>query len=918
MALAEQAGRGVAKRPRGRPRKNRLQVGATTTASALSTPSSLRNISNEIDTPEQSDPEAGRQTAATAKRSRLANTENRNNSVTSPQLPSGGNFPIGDEVGLSITPVVPPPDVTFEQGNPLQHHGNGLATGMGQLAFQGFHNRLENLAVHMHELKTLVQGLIWSSSEAAKKIDRIVELQETRNIEANQMGCRDPSRVAGVLVKMEKVKAIHLLVLSASRSPSGYLVSANNLEFYAPIARALLDPSMRLLATFGDEAENERFKESIIQHLAGNHLPSLFAKEVRKKVIDKFTQCVPCDENGHHPRYNKNEFPNVSLETPLFGAEYRIADGDPYGQKSYRDLLESISISFFATGGLKSIHASKDPLESMTENMLAFVEFLVLQTVVGQRLNLGRKMTSRENADLYAKLRADTLSRISLKHVGASAARSRPTNNQLLYKAHFRWKHYTAELEPGTDLPVGTEACASVTSAFLQILATLHNVEACRTSKPRNILSILSTNTRRTKVVELSTGTHRVADELRRHSLSDGMGGHYSTNLDRNRYGSDNNYLFTVTKYNLDALGLCPCLVDIEIVDTRNGNEANIVSAGPDACRCDSAERAQLADNAFLAGTAQDAGERKRKLPQKMKRSASHQNVANSGSELFDALLMAATGEGVPDTKSQGEAPVNDDEKPMLRRNSVSMIVENPVLAQTGAGDSLLVNMNSPSDQGDTEHVGEDQDQHVTSQLARFHKQSSAVNLARLGGAHPTQAEARRLATENRQLREERHKLELSLEEHKSSLKQAEKNAEEAKAAARKAADIADSLRKAAEKSGIVLDEEIVKSSKYLPTSEQEIELLKTELAEIKAELQTVKLDPKNLANLVDMKKNMMFPYAMLPMFGMPPLNPFGGMPNSSQPLPNMFKSMQKVASMPAMHGIMSPPADVKTQPEEE
>ena len=56
---------------------------------------------------------------------------------------------------------------------------------------------------------------------------------------------------------------------------------------------------------------------------------------------------------------------------------------------------------------------------------------------------------------------------------------------------------------------------------------------------------MLSANTRRTKVVELSTGTHRVADELRRHSLADGEGGHYSTNLDRNRYGSDNNYLFT-------------------------------------------------------------------------------------------------------------------------------------------------------------------------------------------------------------------------------------------------------------------------------------------------------------------------------------------------------------------------------------
>jgi hypothetical protein len=184
MALARQAGRGFTKRPRGRPRKSQLQIGATTTASALSTPSSLRNISNEIDTPEQSDPEAGRQTAATPKRSRLANTAKGNNSATSPQLPSGGNFPIGDEVGLSITPVVPPQDVTFEQGNPLQHDGKGLATGMGQLAFQGFDNRLANLEAQIHELKTLVQYLIWSSSEAAKNLlDRIVELQETRNIE---------------------------------------------------------------------------------------------------------------------------------------------------------------------------------------------------------------------------------------------------------------------------------------------------------------------------------------------------------------------------------------------------------------------------------------------------------------------------------------------------------------------------------------------------------------------------------------------------------------------------------------------------------------------------------------------------------------------------------------------------------------
>jgi len=130
--------------------------------------------------------EAGRQTAATAKRSRLANTENRN-SATSPQLPSEGNFPIGDEVeqvGVLNTPVVPPPDVTFEQGNPLQHHGNGLATGMGQLAFQGFHNRLENLEAQMSDLKNLMECSIASSSEAAKNLmDRMVELQETRNVE---------------------------------------------------------------------------------------------------------------------------------------------------------------------------------------------------------------------------------------------------------------------------------------------------------------------------------------------------------------------------------------------------------------------------------------------------------------------------------------------------------------------------------------------------------------------------------------------------------------------------------------------------------------------------------------------------------------------------------------------------------------
>lgn len=173
------------------------------------------------------------------------------------------------------------------------------------------------------------------------------------------------------------------------------------------------------------------------------------------------------------------------------------------------------------------------------------------------------------------------------------AARTAPSCR---YRAHFRWDHYTNKIGEGVQLQNDTEACASVTSAFLQvrgreagqrggaglpfpacvvphtcccpppytishkhgstppavpstvcpqILAMVHQVESTRQDKARNVLSILSTNTRRTKVVEMATGTHRVADDLRRHSLSDGHGGLYSTNLDRNRYGSDNNYLFT-------------------------------------------------------------------------------------------------------------------------------------------------------------------------------------------------------------------------------------------------------------------------------------------------------------------------------------------------------------------------------------
>ena len=78
----------------------------------------------------------------------------------------------------------------------------------------------------------------------------------------------------------------------------------------------------------------------------------------------------------------------------------------------------------------------------------------------------------------------------------------------------------------------------------------------------------------------------RVPDELKRHSLLDKAGSQYSTNLDRNRYGTDNQYLSTVIRYDLDYLGLCPCLVDVEIIDAKNGSGTVIVSAGDHVCCC--------------------------------------------------------------------------------------------------------------------------------------------------------------------------------------------------------------------------------------------------------------------------------------------------------------------------------------------
>ena len=169
---------------------------------------------------------------------------------------------------------------------------------------------------------------------------------------------------------------------------------------------------------------------------------------------------------------------------------------------------------------------------------------------------------------------------------------------------------------------------------------------------------------------------------------------------------------------------------------------------------------------------------------------------------------------------------------------------------------------------------------------------SSAANLARLA-----ETQDKRLVSEVRSLREERHKLELALEESKSAQKQAEKVADEAREAARRAADVADSLFKAAEAAGIKLDEHQVETSKYLPTSEQEIGLLKAEIAELKTRV----FDPRKAMTMLS-QMPMMNPMMM----GLGNLNGMSGMSGmSGMNGLNGFSSlnplggMQKVASMP-------------------
>lgn len=119
-------------------------------------------------------------------------------------------------------------------------------------------------------------------------------------------------------------------------------------------------------------------------------------------------------------------------------------------------------------------------------------------------------------------------------------------------------------------------------------------------------------------MLELSSGTHRIPDELKKHYLTDDQGAQYSTNLDRNRYGSDNNYLFTVIKHDLETLGLCPCLADVEIIDAKAQGDSQLVTAGIETCTCG------------------NTAPRKNRIPQPV--------AQGECSQLFEALVAAAVG----------------------------------------------------------------------------------------------------------------------------------------------------------------------------------------------------------------------------------------------------------------------------------
>ncbi|CAG9464182.1 unnamed protein product [Pedinophyceae sp. YPF-701] len=220
-----------------------------------------------------------------------------------------------------------------------------------------------------------------------------------------------------------------------------------------------------------------------------------------------------------------------------------------------------------------------------------------------------------------------------------SAPRTRPANNQLLYRAQMRWEHYSFPLAANVHLPSATEPCASVTSAFLRVLSLLTAAEAGRAAGERNILRLLSQHVRRTKVVLVgSTDSAAAPVDASKHLLMDHDGAQYFTTLDRNRYGTDDCYLATVIRACLDVLGLCPALCEVDILDAKRSRvQRPEGAAGP--CTC--------APRPLAWG----AGVRPVSAPQ------THV-TASGGSGLFDALVMAATGsadEGGMDSRAEHE-----------------------------------------------------------------------------------------------------------------------------------------------------------------------------------------------------------------------------------------------------------------------
>lgn len=105
--------------------------------------------------------------------------------------------------------------------------------------------------------------------------------------------------------------------------------------------------------------------------------------------------------------------------------------------------------------------------------------------------------------------------------------------------------------------------------------------------------------------------------------------------------------MFTVIRYNLCRLDLCPCLVDVEVLDQKS-NESILVSAGADACTCQRCERSQA-----------EGVDRPRH--------------SVSRSDRMDALLEAATRDTVNEASSANGSPLkNSNLKVTTKSRSMS------------------------------------------------------------------------------------------------------------------------------------------------------------------------------------------------------------------------------------------------------